>query len=115
MMIFSLWGGSLADRYPKRSILIGTQAGQMFCAFVLAAGAQLGFANTNFTIVIAALNGVAMGFDIPARQAFTVEMTNREDLLNASSLNRSILHAARGIRPPMAWSIDETVTIPSWF
>src|SRR5213080_3846615 len=95
MMIFSLWGGSLADRYPKRSILIGTQAAQMFCAFVLAAGAHLGFANANFIIVIAALNGIAMGFDIPARQAFTVEMTSREDLLNAISLNSSIFHAAR--------------------
>ena len=48
MMIFSLWGGSLADRYPKRSILIGTQAAQMFCAFVLAAAAHLGFANREF-------------------------------------------------------------------
>src|SRR5438046_3452573 len=97
MMIFSLWAGSLADRYPKRSILIGTQAAQMFCAFVLAAGAHLGFANANFIIVIAALNGIAMGFDIPARQAFTVEMTSREDLLNAISLNSSIFHAARVI------------------
>ena len=79
MMIFSLWGGSLADRYPKRSILIGTQAAQMFCAFVLAAGAHLGFANANFIIVIAALNGIAMGFDIPAPQfgSQVCEITSR--------------------------------------
>src|SRR5438477_7874939 len=74
----------------------------MFCAFVLAAGAHLGFANANFIIVIAALNGIAMGFDIPARQAFTVEMTSREDLLNAISLNSSIFHAARVIGPSIA-------------
>src|SRR5205814_8820121 len=77
MMIFSLWGGSLADRYSKRSILIGTQTAQMLCAFVLAAGAWAGFASASFIMVIAAFTGIAMGFDIPARQAFTVEMTPR--------------------------------------
>src|SRR6516162_7678664 len=102
MMIFSLWGGSLADRYSKRSILIGTQTAQMLCAFVLAAGAWVGFASASFIMVIAALNGIAMGFDIPARQAFTVEMTSREDLLNAISLNSSIFHGARVIGPSIA-------------
>jgi MFS family permease len=115
MMIFSLWGGSLADRYPKRSILIGTQAAQMWCAFVLAAGAHAGFANASFIIVIAALNGIAMGFDIPARQAFTVEMTSREDLLNAISLNSSIFHAARVIGPSVAGLMIGTVGIAICF
>jgi MFS family permease len=115
MMIFSLWGGSLADRYPKRSILIGTQAAQMLCAFVLAAGTHLGFANASFIIVIAALNGIAMGFDIPARQAFTVEMTSREDLLNAISLNSSIFHAARVIGPSVAGLMIGTVGIAICF
>src|SRR5207248_6777275 len=50
----------------------------------------------------AALNGVAMGFDMPARQAFTVEMTSREDLLNAISLNSSIVNGARVIGPSVA-------------
>jgi len=115
MMIFSLWGGSLADRYPKQSILIGTQAAQMLCAFVLAAGTHLGFANASFIIVIAALNGIAMGFDIPARQAFTVEMTSREDLLNAISLNSSIFHAARVIGPSVAGLMIGTVGIAICF
>ena len=73
MMLFSIWGGSLADLYPKRSIIVATQTAQMICAFLLAAGAWAGFATPLFIIVIAALNGVAMGFDMPARQAFTVE------------------------------------------
>ena len=78
MMLSSIWGGALADLYPKRSILVMTQAAQMTCAFLLAAGVWLGFASTGFIIVVAALNGIAMGFDMPARQAFTVEMTSRE-------------------------------------
>src|SRR6187399_3577405 len=102
MMLSSIWGGALADLYPKRSILVATQAAQMICAFVLAAGAWAGFATPLFIIIIAALNGVAMGFDMPARQAFTVEMTSREDLLNAISLNSSIVNGARVVGPSIA-------------
>ena len=102
MMLFAVWGGSLADLYPKRSILVATQTAQMICAFLLAIGVWLGFANAAFIVVVAALNGVAMGFDMPARQAFTVEMTSREDLLNAISLNSSIVNGARVVGPSLA-------------
>lgn len=102
MMLSSIWGGSLADRHPKRSILIATQSAQMVCAFLLATGVWLGFASPLFIIIIAALNGIAMGFDMPARQAFTVEMTSREDLLNAISLNSSIVNGARVVGPSVA-------------
>jgi len=102
MMLFAIWGGTLADLHPKRSILVATQSGQMICAFLLAAGAWGGFATPSFIIIIAILNGVAMGFDMPARQAFTVEMTSREDLLNAISLNSSIVNGARVVGPSIA-------------
>src|SRR5881396_3215949 len=102
MMLFSIWGGSLADLYPKRSIIVATQTAQMICAFLLATGAWSGFATPLFIIIIAALNGVAMGFDMPARQAFTVEMASREDLLNAISLNSSIVNGARVVGPSIA-------------
>ena len=102
MMLFSLWGGTLADRHPKRTILLWTQTAQMIPAFALAALAWTGVATTWLIIVIAAVNGVAMGFDMPARQAFTVEMTSREDLLNAVSLNSSIFNGARVVGPSIA-------------
>src|SRR6266571_248120 len=102
MMLFSIWGGSLAVLFPKRSIIVATQTAQMICAFLLVAGAWAGFATPSFIIVIAALNGVAMGFDMPARRAFTVEMTSREDLLNAISLNSSIVNGARVVGPSIA-------------
>src|SRR6266536_280813 len=115
MMLFSIWGGSLADRYPKRSILVTTQTAQMICAFLLAAGAWAGFATPLFIIVIAALNGVAMGFDMPARQAFTVEMTSREDLLNAISLNSSIVNGARVVGPSVAGLLIGAVGVATCF
>src|SRR5438132_8412258 len=67
MMLSSIWGGALADLYPKRSILVATQAAQMICAFLLAAGVWLGFATPLFIVIVAALNGISMGFDMPAR------------------------------------------------
>src|SRR6267143_2602383 len=102
MMLSSIWGGALADLYPKRSILVATQAAQMICAFLVAAGVWFGFATPSFIIIVAALNGISMGFDMPARQAFPGEMTSREDLLNAISLNSSIVNGARVIGPSVA-------------
>src|SRR5262245_7991445 len=43
MVFSSIWGGALADLYPKRSILVATQSAQMICAFLLSAGVWLGF------------------------------------------------------------------------
>src|SRR5213082_452802 len=102
MVLSSVWGGALADLYPKRSILVATQSAQMVCAFLLATGVWLGFATPLFIVIVAALNGISMGFDMPARQAFTVEMTSREDLLNAISLNSSIVNGARVVGPSIA-------------
>src|SRR5438874_3657114 len=115
MVLSSVWGGTLADLYPKRSILVMTQAAQMICAFSLAAGVWLGFASTGFIIAIAAFNGIAMGFDMPARQAFTVEMTSREDLLNAISLNSSIVNGARVVGPSVAGLMIGTVGVAMCF
>ncbi len=115
MMLFSIWGGTLADLYPKRSILLATQSAQMLFAFLLAAGAWAGFATPLFIIVISALNGIAMGFDMPARQAFTVEMASREDLLNAISLNSSIVNGARVVGPSIAGLIIGAVGVAMCF
>jgi len=115
MMLSSVWGGSLADRYPKRSILVATQTAQMICAFFLAAGVWAGFATPLFIIIVAAFNGLAMGFDMPARQAFTVEMTSREDLLNAISLNSSIVNGARVVGPSLAGLLIGVVGVAMCF
>jgi len=115
MLFSSVWGGSLADLYPKRSILVLTQSAQMLCAFLLAAGVWLGFATPAFIMVIAAFNGTAMGFDMPARQAFTVEMTSREDLLNAISLNSSIVNGARVVGPSIAGLMIAAVGVAMCF
>src|SRR3989440_330348 len=64
---------------------------------------------------LVSLNGIAMGFDMPARQAFTVEMTSREDLLNAISLNSSIVNGARVIGPSLAGLMIGAVGVSACF
>lgn len=109
MMLFALWGGALADRYPKRSILIITQIVEMIFAFALAVAVWLHIATPALIMSIAALNGIALGFEMPARQAFTVEMASREDLLNAISLNSSIFNGARIVGPAIAGALIATI------
>lgn len=102
MLFFSIWGGSMADRYPKRNVIIVTQSISMMLAFVLAALVWTGTVRISHIIALAALGGVAMAFDMPARQAFMIEIATREDLVNAISLNSSIFNGARIIGPAMA-------------
>ena len=102
MMIFSIWGGSVADRHSKRTIVLWTQTSMMLFAFVFAALVWTRQIQPWHILVLAALGGLALAFDMPARQAFMVEMTSREDLMNAISLNSSIVNGARVVGPSVA-------------
>ncbi len=115
MIFFSLWGGALADRYPKRAIILCTQAAQMVPAFLLAVLAWQRLATPPIIIALAIVSGIAMAFDMPARQAFTLEMTSREDLLNAISLNSSIFNGARVVGPALAGLVIGTLGTPAVF
>ena len=102
MLLFSIWGGSVADRHPKRTVILFTQCGMMALAFTLAALVASGQVRAWHILLLAALGGVATAFDMPARQAFMVEMTSRDDLMNAVSLNSSIVNGARVVGPAVA-------------
>jgi MFS family permease len=102
MILFSMWGGSLADRHPKRRILMVTQSAEMLLAFVLAAAVWAGAATPLVIIMISLMGGVALGFEMPTRQSFTIELTGKDDLLNAISLNSSVVNGARVVGPALA-------------
>ena len=102
MLLFSLWGGSVADRHSKRKVVVITQTAMMLTAFVFAALVGSGHIQTWHILALSALGGAAMAFDMPARQAFMVEMTSREHLMNAVSLNSAMVNGARVIGPAVA-------------
>src|SRR5438046_3060472 len=115
MMLFSIWGGSVADRHSKRKIVLCTQVGMMVLAFAFAALIWSGTIQPWHILVLAALGGLAMAFVMPARQAFMVEMTDREDLINAISLNSSIVNGARVVGPSVAGFLMARVGIEMCF
>ncbi len=115
LLLFSIWGGSVADRHPKRTVLLLTQSGMMLLAFLFAALVWSGQVQAWPILVLASLGGVAMAFDMPARQAFVVEITGREDLLNAVSLNSSIFNGARVVGPAVAGYLMAQVGLAACF
>jgi len=102
MLVFTLYAGVLADRLPKRRIVMTTQAAMALCALVLAGLTLGGWVRYWHILVLAALVGTARAFDTPARQAFFVEMVGREDLMNAIALNSSVFNLARVVGPALA-------------
>jgi len=95
-------GGIVADRRNRRRVVIGTQTASMILAGILAALTLSGRVQVWQIMVLAAGLGVVNAFDIPARQAFLIDMVGREDLLNAIALNSSMFNGARIIGPAIA-------------
>jgi len=95
-------GGHLADRVDRRRIIIVTQTCSMILAFILAAMTLSGRILEWHIVVLAALLGIVNAFDMPARQAFIVQMVEREDLMNAIALNSSMFNGARIVGPAVA-------------
>jgi MFS family permease len=95
-------GGYAADRWSRRRIIVGTQCASMLLAFALAAIAFSGIVQVWHVVLLAGLLGVVNAFDIPARQAFVVQMVGRDDLANAIALNSSLFNSARIIGPAIA-------------
>jgi len=99
VMLLSLFGGVLADRLPKRKVLLFTQSFAMLQAVLLWALVASGQVQIWHVLVLAALLGLTNSLDMPTRQAFVVEMVGREDLTNAIALNSSLFNMARIVGP----------------
>jgi MFS family permease len=95
-------GGALADRLDRRKILIATQASMMALTFMLAWLTLSHRIHIWQVVTLAALTGAVNAFDLPARQAFVVDMVARTDLVNAIALNSSMFNGARVVGPALA-------------
>lgn len=111
--LLMLYGGAIADRFPRRNILIITQVIMMILAFILAFLTFTKLVEPWQIILLAFLLGIANAFDAPARQAFVNELVPREDLLNAIALNSMMFHSAAAIGPAIA-GIVYAIVGPAW-
>ncbi len=100
--ILGLFSGVVADRFDNRRTVIVTQSVQMVFSGVLAAVVLLGTVQVWEVYAIAAFTGIAVVFDLPARQNFTVQLVGRDELPNAIALNSSLFNTARILGPALA-------------
>ncbi|MER7362328.1 MFS transporter [Nonomuraea wenchangensis] len=102
MLLFGMFGGVLADRYPKRPILVAAQSLMAMLALTIGVLTMTGSAQVWHVYVMAFLLGMISCVEVPTRQAFVVEMVGRRDLPNAIALNSSIFNLARVVGPALA-------------
>src|SRR3982075_4556802 len=108
-------GGMVADRYPKRKVLIATQALFIVPSFTLFAVSATGHAEYWMVIIAAFLTGTVNLFDVPSRQSFVIEMVGRQDLMNAIALNSTVFNGAAVIGPAIAGVLIAAVGVPLCF
>ena len=109
------FGGVIADRYRKRSVLLATQSLFMVPSFTLFVVSASGHAHYWMVVIAALAVGTINLFDVPARQAFIVEMVGKQDLMNAIALNSSVFNGAAVVGPSVAGVLIAVVGVPLCF
>ncbi|MFF3325825.1 MFS transporter [Streptomyces sp. NPDC002889] len=102
MLLFTLYGGRLADRYDKRTLLIGANAVSGLLALLLAVLVLGGTARLWQLYVFALGLGLVNAFEVPARMAFVSELVGTQLLPNASALSAAYFNVARVLGPALA-------------
>jgi MFS family permease len=105
ILLFGPLGGSLADRYDKRRILLATQVTFGSLAIVLWGIVATGLVELWMVYALSFLQGVATSIDQPTRQSFFAEMVEDRDLPNAVSLNSAVMTGTRIVGPALAGAL----------
>jgi MFS family permease len=105
VLLLSMHAGALADRFPKRKILLIVQVVSMCSALTLATLLFSGYIQVWHVLLAALLGGVMGSVENTTRQAFTIELVGREDLLNAIALDSMVFNGTRIIGPAVAGAL----------
>ena len=111
IMLLSLLGGAISDRWPKHRLILVTQTAALIQAAVFGALVATGAIQLWHVYVLASIQGVITAIDNPTRQAFAVELVGREHLVNAVALNSMLFNGARIIGPALAGLIIAKIGI----
>lgn len=115
VLLFSFLGGVVADHTSKLRLLFITQASLMILALALGVLVELEVIKIWDLCLIVFLSGTVMAFDIPARQAFIVDLVGKPDLPNAIALNSTLFNATRVIGPAVAGLLIAAVGMANCF
>ena len=97
--LLMLYGGLVADRFARRGILIVTQSVSAVVALILAILTFSGAVRPGHILVLAAVSGIAVAFDAPARHAIVFDLVERDDLVNAIALNSTMFNLGTALGP----------------
>jgi len=113
MVLTGPWAGALADRFPRRRVLIATGLGQFACTTLLWLAWVAGERRIGVIIALLVANTFAAGLGVASWQAFVTELVPREHLLNAVTLNSAQFNAARAFGPALGGIVLATMG-PGW-
>lgn len=102
ILFLGAWGGVIADRYGKRTILLVTQTAFALLALTLYVLVAIDVVELWLVFVVALGQGIVTSIDMPTRQSFFAEMVEQRDLTNAISLNSAVMTGTRIVGPALA-------------
>jgi MFS family permease len=115
ILLFTLYGGVVADRVDKRRTVLLLQCGMVLEALALGILTYLGHITVQWVMGLAVFFGTLSAFEVPTRQSLMAEIVDREDLFNAIALSSSAFNLARVIGPAIAGALISTVGLAACF
>ena len=115
ILVFGAWGGVLADRWPKRKLLIVTQTAMAVPALLLWALTAGGTVEPWMVFGLVFVRGAVNAVDNPTRQSFVIEMVGADRVVNAVGLNSVLVHGARIVGPAGAGALIATLGVAPCF
>ncbi len=115
ILLFTLYGGVVADRVDRHRFLILLQSLMLVEALVLGTLVALNRVTVEWVMALALGFGLLSAFEVPVRQAFTADMVGKDDLMNAIALNSSAFNLARVVGPSIAGLVIASAGIATCF
>jgi MFS family permease len=102
VLFFGILAGVVADRFPKRNLMVATQSTFSILAAILTILVATDNVQLWHVFVLAGCFGLTNAFDMPTRQAFISEMVSKEAMVNAIALNSALFNTGRILGPAIA-------------
>jgi MFS family permease len=115
ILLFTLYGGVIADRVNKRRFIMMLQSGMLLEALTLGVLTQLDLITVPWVMLLAAFFGLLVAFEVPTRQAFVMDLVGKADVMNAIALNSSAFNVSRVIGPVIAGAVIAAIGIAACF
>jgi MFS family permease len=115
ILLFTLYGGVIADRVNKRRFILVLQSLMLAEALTLAVLTATHRVTVHWVMGLAVFSGLLSAFEVPTRQSFLAEIVERKDLMNAIALNSSAFNLARVVGPAIAAGLIATVGLAACF